>query len=413
MDESTPNDTTTRSARRRWAVPAVVAGVVVAAVATPPLVAAAGDADLPEVTPEELVTSVLEADDVALQGTVVHTARLGLPELPITEIDGADPLALLGGSSTVRVWSDGDDRSRLALLGRTSEFSVVRDGAEAWTYSSSDDEVVHYTLDEAGQARYAAPDVPEVPGDLPSPQDGADLLLGELREHSNVSVDAPTTVAGRAAYQLVVTPQDEGTLVDRAVLAVDAETRLPLRYQVWSTTAPDAPAIEVGFTDVTFRAPDPDVLDFSAPAGASVREVVVPTGHEKAAEQGHERRAGDDVAEVPDGVGGAVHGEGWSRVVEVSGVDVAALVAEDPSAAVDPEAFGRLGSDRAQELADEMGFEERAEGFDLDTAALYEQLTTEVPEGRLLSSTLLSVLVTDDGRVLAGAVPPETLRDRV
>jgi hypothetical protein len=47
---------------------------------------------------------------------------------------------------------------------------------------------------------------------------------------------------------------------------------------------------------------------------------------------------------------------------------------------------------------------------DLDTTALYDQLTTEVPEGRLLSSSLLSVLVTTDGRVLVGAVPAETLR---
>jgi hypothetical protein len=46
----------------------------------------------------------------------------------------------------------------------------------------------------------------------------------------------------------------------------------------------------------------------------------------------------------------------------------------------------------------------------LDNAALFEQLTTEVPEGRLLSSTLLSILMTDDGRVLVGAVPADTLR---
>jgi hypothetical protein len=33
-----------------------------------------------------------------------------------------------------------------------------------------------------------------------------------------------------------------------------------------------------------------------------------------------------------------------------------------------------------------------------------------VPEGRLLSSALLGVLVTDDGRVLVGAVPGDALR---
>ena len=46
----------------------------------------------------------------------------------------------------------------------------------------------------------------------------------------------------------------------------------------------------------------------------------------------------------------------------------------------------------------------------LDTSALYDTLTTAVPEGRLLQSALLSVLVTDDGRVLVGAVPGATLQ---
>ena len=47
---------------------------------------------------------------------------------------------------------------------------------------------------------------------------------------------------------------------------------------------------------------------------------------------------------------------------------------------------------------------------DLDTATLYDQLTTPVEGGRALQSSLLSVLVLDDGRVLAGAVPVDALR---
>lgn len=424
-----PSDLRAPSGRRRWAVPAVVAGVVAVGFAAPPLVAAAGSADLPEVTAEELVADLLKAEPTALQGTVVHTARLGLPELPVTEIDGADPIALLGGSSTIRVWTDGVDRSRLALLGSMSEYSVVRDGPEAWTYSSSDDEVVHVTLDEEGRARYdaLADDLadgtlePPVAGDLPTPQEGADLLLGALREDSHVSVDAPTRVAGRDAYQLVVTPQDTGTLVARVVLAVDARTSVPLRYQVWSTQDPAAPALEVGFTDVIFTTPDDAVLEFSAPAGADVREVVVPTPRSDDARfEGGAALEGQGRVEAPgrhhrDGGSGAhrdvtVTGAGWSRVMEATGVDVDALVT-DPTALADEESFQRFGSERGQALMDELGPQGEGGGFDLDTEALYEQLTSEVPEGRLLASRLLSVLVTDDGRVLVGAVPPETLQD--
>ena len=69
------------------------------------------------------------AEPSPLSGTVVYTARLGLPALPFGDVGGANPVALLGGSSTMRVWSDGGERSRVALLGATSEYSVVQDGA--------------------------------------------------------------------------------------------------------------------------------------------------------------------------------------------------------------------------------------------------------------------------------------------
>jgi hypothetical protein len=47
-----------------------------------------------------------------------------------------------------------------------------------------------------------------------------------------------------------------------------------------------------------------------------------------------------------------------------------------------------------------------------DTSALgsLDAITTATDGGRVLSSALLTVLLTDDGRVLAGAVPVDTLR---
>ncbi|WP_282948017.1 LolA family protein [Cellulomonas endometrii] len=402
------------SPRARWAVPGVVAVAVAAAIGVPAL-ASADSAGLPDVTAEELLTRVAQAEPTPVQGTVVYTARLGLPELPISEMTGADPLNLLGGSSTLRVWSDGSDRSRVSLLGATSEYSVVRDGAEAWTYSSRDDAVTHIALDPADQARYdalaeelRAGATPPAGADLPTPEQAAAQVLAMAEEHSDVTVDQPTTVAGRDAYQLVVSPTDEETLVSRVVVAVDAETAAPLRVQVWSTQDDAAPSLEVGFTDVAFTAPDDSVLAFSAPAGATTEEVVVPLPEVDPASV----PADPEHAVLPEGV--VVTGEGWSTVVTLSDVDVAGLVGGDTgSLATVPGAERVLGSDEAQDLiqefvpSDEDGKVTRPE---LDTTALYGQLTTAVPEGRLLSSTLLSVLVTDDGRVLVGAVPADTLR---
>jgi len=394
----------------------VVAAVVAGAFIAPPLIASAGDHGLPPVTPEALLAQVAAARPSPLSGTVVYTARLGLPEIPFASAGGADPIVLLGGSSTMRVWSDGADRSRVALLGATSEYSVVRDGAQAWTYSSANDAVVHYALNAQDAARYdklsgelRTKTESPVAGGLPTPEEAARAALAHADKSSVITLDAQTTVAGRAAYQLVVTPRSENTLVARIVVAIDAVTSTPLRVQTWSTQDSTAPALELGFTDVRFATPDPAVLTFSAPAGATVKDVVVPLPDESALAGSTTKPT---AGALPDGV--SVTGTGWATVVTLAHVDVKSLVAGDPAALTG--ALGTeptIGSQSAQGLIQEF---QRSDGkghrnsFSLDTAALYQQLTTQVPEGRLLSSALLSVLVTNDGRVLVGAVPAETLR---
>lgn len=385
-----------------WAVPAAVTAAVALTVLAQPLLASAGSSDLPERSAEELVAAALEAEPAALSGTVVHTARLGLPDMMFTEATGADPISLLGGSSTLRVWTDGEERSRVALLGTMSEWSVVTDGPEAWTYSSSADEVVHYSVNDADRARLEAmgeearAEALARRAELPTPQEAAAEVLDRVEEHSTVAVDSQTTVAGRDAYQLIVTPTTDGTLVDRVVLALDGETLTPLRVQTWSVQDASAPAVEVSFTDVDFGTPSDSVLAFSAPAGAAQRDVVVPLPSDEDLTAG----------EKPEVERPAVTGTGWETVVELSGMDLAMMMAGDPAALTgSPERFA--GSAEAQELMGE--FVPDHEGG-LDMLALYEELTVAVPEGRLLSSALLSVLLTDDGRILVGAVPAETLR---
>lgn len=384
------------SLRSPWIVPAAVTAAVALTIFARPL-ASAGSSDLPERSAQDLVAAALEAEPVALTGTVVHTARLGLPEL-VAEAAGADPLALLGGSSTLRIWTDGEHRARVALLGTLSEYSAVVNGPEAWTYSSSEDEVVHYQLTAADRARFEALGDDAVglthQAQLPTPQEAAAQVLAHVEEFSTVVVDSQTTVAGRDAYQLIVTPASSGTLVDRVTLALDGETMTPLRVQTWSVTDTSAPAVEISFTDVDFEAPGDAALTFSAPAGASQREVLVPLPSE------------EDLATPrdPDHSTQRVTGTGWETVVELDGVDFAAMLAGNPAALTQLP----TGSPEAQEqllgefIPDHAGA--------LDQRALYEQLTTEVPEGRLFSSALVSALITNDGRILVGAVPAETLR---
>ncbi|MDO8146843.1 MULTISPECIES: hypothetical protein [unclassified Isoptericola] len=401
---------TTRSLspRVRWAVPAVAAGAVAAAFLVPATVGAVASDDLPAVTADELVDRVAAAEKVPVSGTVVYTARLGLPDVTVSELQGAGPLDLLGGSTTMRVWSDGEDSSRAALLGDVSEYSVVRSGPEAWTYSSADDEAVHYVVDPADLERYEAladeAAEPSVEGDVPTPSEAADLALAQARIYTDITTTDPVEVAGRSAYQVELRPQTDGTLVDRIRVAVDAETSVVLRTQVWSVQDTEDPALEVGFTDVSFDAPDPSVFDFSPPAGAEVREVEVPLPEPGTMEKPGSEALGEDA-------GFAVSGTGWETVVEVSDVDVEEILGATAEGRL-PE--GSTGSSGADDLLEEFTDAEEGElpGIpELDTQALYDQLTTPVDGGRLLTSALLSVLVTDDGRVLAGAVPPATLEE--
>lgn len=412
----TNSETPALSGRRlpasaRWAAPAIAAAGVAIAILAPGLTGA-GATELPDVTPAELVASIAEAEPTPLSGTVVYTARLGLPEIPFSSGLPADPIALLDGTSTLRVWTDGADRSRVSLLGAASEYSVVHDGPQAWTYSSSDNETVHYTLAPEDAERFA--EVEErmrlggIDGELPTPDEAARRLLGEVDEFSTITLDEHATVAGRSAYQLVVTPDDSQTLVARIEVAVDAETSVPLRLRAWGIDDDASPSLEVGFTDIDYGEPSDSVLTFSAPADSAVQEKVVPlpTHQEQSLAHGELPQG-----ELPDGV--EVFGVGWETVVQVSDVDIDGLLAADPDALTSlPGGELTIGSPRAQELIEEFVPRDGSGQHgvpQLDLAALLDQASTETAEGTLISTTLASVLITPDGRVLIGAVPPEAL----
>lgn len=339
----------------RWAVPAVAVATI-AAVSAIPL--AGADPTLPPKTAEELLVDLQSADVDEFSGTVTSSTDLGLPPLPV---DGSDFTALLSGSHTVRVWQSGDDKSRVALIGDGSETVVVRNGQDLWQWSSESATATHVALPE----HYAA-DHPNRT-DMPTPQEAAEQLLEAIEPTTEVSVTTSERVAGRPAYVLVLDPDSDTTLVDRATIAVDSETSAPLRVQIYATSSAD-PAVSVGFTDVDFTAPDDALFDFTPPSGATVEEVTP--------DKSGDHAKPDDLAE-PVSVGA-----GWDRV----------MVLELPE---------------GQRPADSSGSEDGA-----DLQALLNQLPTVQGDwgtGKLLTSSLFSVVLTSDGRVAVGMVPGDHL----
>ncbi len=368
----------------RWAVPAGAAALLVGGASLAPLAATASSGLEPR-TAEELLAALAQPGATALSGTVTTTADLGLPDLPMGMRPNSGPMALASGGNTLRVWTDGPQRQRLALIERSAETTVVRNGQQAWVWSSAAATADRYDLPAHDAGLGAAPDGATLPPGvaLPStPQEAAEMALEAIDPSTEVTTSGVGSVAGRAVHELVLTPRDPETLVARVTLSIDAATNVPLRVRVDSTRIP-GPAFAVGFSAVDFAVPDPALFEFTPPPGSTVTEHEAPAKRE--ASQNGTR---DDGAEP------TVVGEGWSTVV-----------------------IGELPPDSLADLA-EAGTRGSSEGYGrggdpAGTAlALIEALPAESGPwgtGRVLRGTLFSAILTDDGRVAIGAVRPEAL----
>ena len=283
--------------RVRWAVPAgavavaggVLAGSVIPAAQAAPL--------LPSRTPAQLLAALAAKTSAPpLTGTVVETASLGLPALPSAG-DPASLPSLLAGSHTIRVWFSDPAHFRLAVPQTMTESDVIRNGSSAWLWDSSTNAVTHIALPPG------AP-VPRVPSMPLTPQQAAGQVLARVGPTTAVSVDSNVTVAGEAAYQLVLAPKSSRSLVGQVRIAIDARNNVPLRVQVFARGA-QSPAIQVGFTSVSFVRPAPANFAFRPPAGAKVTQESAGSGSQAS---GHAARG----TSMTNGM--TVIGQGWLAV---------------------------------------------------------------------------------------------------
>ena len=354
---------------KRWLPAAVVPAVLAGGVLAGSLQANAA-ANLPDKTPQQLLEMVAGSNVRALSGTVEQDSALGLPELPQDKPSGeggqvADALALLTGSHTARVYRDGPDRARLQVFDRFAERDLIRNGTKAWFYNSKKNEAVRLSLPAGTGEKSDGGASPQA--EAYTPEQLANHLLKSMTPDSKVSVGDDTSVAGRSAYQLVVEPNSTQTLVGSMVLAVDAETGLPLNVQV-QARGQQEPAFQLGYTKLSLGAPDAALFNFSPPAGATVTEHAVPQ-HRPGAKMPQHKGNNDGGARPGDQA--TKHGSGWETVTEV------------PAAAL-PKGWA--------------------------DSPLLAQATQAVAGGRLISTALVNVYLTKDGRVFAGSVPLEQLQ---
>jgi outer membrane lipoprotein-sorting protein len=379
----------------RWAVPAGVLVAVLGAAVLSNSLRASASVTLPDRTPAQLLVDVAQANLTGMSGTVTERADLGLPALPngVGGQGSANLNALVAGSHTLRVWYSGPDKVRIALIGALDESDVIRNGSDAWIWSSSDNSATHFTIksDTAGGNGTGRPKLglPLLPSGLPSglpsalpsglpftPEQAAGLALGLLSPTTVVSTEPSEVVAGRPAYLLSVAPKDNASLIDKIVIAIDGTEHVPTRFEVFSKGHPDSAAFSIGFSQVNFTRPDDERFAFTPPPGTKVTEGNGTGAASPAKPSAPPKSSGTAAPKT------ATIGTGWTTVL-------AARVPATPDT--------QAGTDKSTPNT-------------LDTfLKSLPQVHGSWGSGRLLQSRLFSVLITDDGRILAGAVAGDRL----
>jgi len=372
---------------KRW-LPAVIAPAVIGAVAAFPIQASA--VDLPDLSPEELMVMMQDAQPIEFSGVVLKTTNLGLPALELSsmlseeeiermrektpeefadfvpEVAASQELAkameLITGEHRVRIFV-GETGMRAQILDRMSQRDLIVNSKEVWTYDSREQVATVASIDqqkvEQGRLsamqqmeKYAA----ELGLDLTNPQAVAEYVMSQVGDSSEVSVGTDHFKAGRTAYQLIVKPSSEVSLIDSVVLSIDSETAVPLAAAIYSVEQ-TAPAIEVGFESISFGDQDESLFSFTAPAGATITnldEIEKPEVSE---------------AEKPnyEGEKPTMVGEEWDSVLVMPAGDM----------------------DMLAELQDNQ---------------LLSTLLKPVAGGVAFETPIMKVFIANDGRIFAGAV---------
>ena len=271
----------TRLRRLPGSVVAVVLVLVVVAIAVIGIskVRAQPTPSLPSVTADQLLASSITALAAphSVSGDVRTRLDLGLPEIPAS-LSGAaggvgitNVLGSVVGNQRFRIWSS-PDGIRVQHLMDLQEQDLVANPSEAWFWDSATSTAAK--LRAAGVAAV----VPAAPTEAPAQMANADPevvakhLLDQASTCGDVTVIDTAVVAGRDAYVLRFTPSSHTTLVGDVTIAIDAQTRLPLDVSI-TPRGGAGPAIEAGFTAVSFGAIDPSMFAFTPPADATVRDV--------------------------------------------------------------------------------------------------------------------------------------------
>lgn len=410
---------------KRW-LPAIIAPSLIAAGAVAiPLQANA--VDLPDLTPQQ-VMALMDGEVTGFSGTVVKTSDLGLPPLEMSSMMDEETIKemqekmpegfedfvpqlieqnlitqaveLIAGTHRIRVYAS-EDGMRVQILDPMSQRDLIVNQDEFWIYNAREATAMTGTFDyevsEADKADMMAKAesmiqdyAKELQLDLSSPEAVADYVMNMIGEDTEVSVGKDHMIAGRTAYQLIAQPKAANSLIESVVISVDSETGMALDVKVYSVEK-DTPVLQVGFESISFEAPDASLFSFTPPPGTEVTKAEVPAELE---------------AELND-----LKAKYESEYQDKE-------LTEQEKAALKAELEARLEGQPMPELIGEswdsviyLPAIPSDVPMDLLENQLFADLMISVPSGKIFSTPVMNVLVTDSGEVYAGAVTIEYLQE--
>lgn len=404
---------------KRWLPAAVVPAVIAAAVLSGPIQANA--IDLPDLTPQQLML-LMERDAVTgFSGTVIKRSDLGLPALEMSSMmsqDMADKmqekmpegfeefvpalierntitqaLELLAGTHRVRIYASAEG-FRAQILDPMSQRDIVLNKDEFWTYDAKNAFAQTGSIEQLGIS-YSEQDKKDATAmgeekinelatklqlDLSNPEAVADMIMAEVSKTSTVTVGKDHRAAGRDAYQVIVEPKSSNSLFKDIKISVDAETGMALDLKVYSVEQEES-VFEIGFESISFETPNSSLFSFVPPAGTTVERMAVP-------------------AELSDAIAQA-------KKIDPATIDTAKLNEEELKNNLEaalakngaPKLIG-AGWDSVVSL-DQIPAEVPMEMLETELLA---DLLKKVDGGRVFSTPIFNVLITDSGKVFAGSV---------
>jgi outer membrane lipoprotein-sorting protein len=397
---------------KRWVPAAVVASLITAGTIVLPMQANA--VDLPDLTPQQVML-LMDGQIQGFSGTIVKTSELGLPPIQLSSMMDEDMIKemeeklpegfedfvptlieqnlitqaveLIAGTHKIRVYAS-PEGTRVQILDPMKQRDLIVNKDEFWFYDSRKATAITGTFDmeinqadvdkaeadaEAKLAEYAA----SIQLDISNPEAVANYLMESIGESTTVSVGKDHMVAGRTAYQLIAQPNADNSLVESVVISVDSETGMALDVKVYSVEQ-EAPAMHVGFESISFEIPAASTFSFTPPAGTTVETFETPADLEAELEKLKAEGASmteeeklaykaELEAKYADQPKPEVIGQGWESVMYLS-----AIPSEVPMELLENE--------------------------------LFADLMTTVSGGKVFSTPVLNVLITDSGEIYAGAV---------